>query len=96
MMLDLGEVFERYENEFLKFSRIVEPRHLRPDICAFLMLSDLSISYQDRDIIYGAEHDEIWLSADPTEIAANATEEQIRDLIRCGVFYSDEAFKMFV
>jgi hypothetical protein len=95
-MLNLSEVFEKYDDEFLKFSRIVEPRHLRPDICAFLILSDLSIFYQDRNIVDGAEHDEIWLSADPTEIAVNATEEQIRDLIRCGVFYSDEAFKMFV
>ena len=95
-MLDLGKVFEKYDNEFLKFNRIIEPRHPRPDICAFLILSDLMISYKDRNIVYGAEHDVIWLAADPAEIAANATEEQIRDLIRCGVFYSDEAFKMFV
>ena len=95
-MLDLNAVFEKYDEEFTKFHRIVEPRHSRFDICAFLMLSDLMISYKNRSIVMGAGHDVIWLSADPIEIATNATEEQIRDLIRCGVFYSDECFKMFV
>lgn len=95
-MLNLSKLFDKHDDEFLKFDKIVEPRHSRPDLCAFLMFSDLTISCNNCDIIDGAEHGEIWLSVDPAEIAANATEEQICDLIRCGVFYSDEAFKMFV
>jgi hypothetical protein len=40
-----------------------------------------------RDMISAAEHDEIWLEVSPEELAKVATEEQIIDLIRCGVRY---------
>ncbi len=95
-MLDLNAAFEKYDDEFLKFDRIENPRHSRPDICAFLMLHDLVSSNKDRDMVCAAEHDEIWLEVDPEEVAANATEEQICDLIRCGVRYTDYGFGLFV
>lgn len=101
-MLDLKDVFEKYEDEFLKFNRIENPRHLAPDLCCFLMLDDLApkvyASGKREDVVAAAEHDEIFLATDPAKIAEVATEEQIRDMIRCGLRFSSEydSFCMFV
>jgi hypothetical protein len=98
-MLDLTALFEKHENEYLAFDREQNPKHPRPDVCAFLLLHELAP--RDRpntDMIGGAEHDEIWLNADPRKVAENATEEQIVTLIRCGVRFNHahESFDMFV
>jgi len=52
----------------------------------------------DKDIVRSAEHDEIWLSISPEELLKVATEDQIIELIRCGVRYDadTESFAMFV
>jgi hypothetical protein len=86
--LNLEEVFEKHDGEYSHFERIENPRHPRPDICAFLMLHDLVPG--DRDMVCSAEHDQIWLDTDLEELAERATEAQIIDLIRCGVMYDDE------
>jgi len=109
MTLDeMKELFEDPGDEFLKFSRIENPRHPTPDICCFLMLDDLApkictsthpdYAGKREDMVSAAEHDEIFLSAEPEEIAKTATPEQIRDMIRCGLRYSREydSFCMFV
>jgi hypothetical protein len=100
-MLDLKEVFDKYEEEFLKFERIENPRHPVPDLCCFLMLDELAAPYgsgERCDIVEGAEHDEIFWATDAKKIAEVATEEQVRDMIRCGLRYSTEfdSFAMFV
>ena len=41
-----------------------------------------------RIIIVAAEHDEVFIDIDIENLAAVATEENIRDLHRCGVLYS--------
>lgn len=84
------------ECEFLKFDRIKNPRHPRPDICAFLMLHDAVDEPNPRakggygDMVSGAEHDVIFLRTNAEKLAAVATEELLRDLVRCGVRLSDE------
>jgi hypothetical protein len=107
-MLDLKATFEKYEDEFLKFNRIENPRHPAPDLCCFLMLDDLApkvcssthpdYAGQREDVVAAAEHDEIFLATDPEKIAEVATEEQVRDMIRCGLQFSSEydSFCMFV
>lgn len=86
--MNLQMVFERNGEEFLKFETITNPRHKRPDLCAFLMLDDLLPG--DRDMVSSAEHDEIFLGVDCEKLAEIITEDQIRDLVRCGVRYSEE------
>lgn len=102
-MLDLKEVFDKHEDEFLKFERVESPRHQRADLCAFLMLHDLAPREPTkkgyvRDMIACAEHDEIWIDSDVAVLAANATEDDIVTLIRCGVrFDADvESLAMYV
>lgn len=86
--MDLKEAFERHDDEFLNFVAIENPRHPRPDVCAFLTLHDLVPS--DRDMISAAEHDEFFLSTDCAALAEVATDDVVRDLVRCGVRYSAE------
>jgi len=88
MSLNLEELFAENCDEFLEFERIENPKHRRPDICAFIMLDELLPG--DRDMVSSASHDEIFLDVDCNDLAEIATEEQIRDLIRCGIRYSNE------
>jgi hypothetical protein len=50
-----------------------------------------------RDIVFGAEHDVIYLSIPPEELAAVVTSDQIVELVRCGVLYTvEDRLRMFV
>lgn len=98
--MDLHEIFEKHNDEYLKFERIAEPRHRRRDVAAFLMLDELSPAADGKphDMVAYAAHDEITLAAEPELVVANATEAQVIDLIRCGVRFdaSNDCFCMFV
>jgi hypothetical protein len=91
----MEELFEKFNDDFLKFGQIKNPRHPRPDICAFLMLHDLCPS--NHDMVTSAEHDEIWLDVREDELAKVITRDQIHDLVRCGVRCGDNSYlAMFV
>ncbi len=92
----LANLFEDRHDEFLKFERITNPRHARPDLCAFLLLHDLVP--ESCDMVASAAHDEIWLDTDVEKLAAAATEDDVTTLLRCGVRYDSEAdsLAMFV
>lgn len=96
-MLDIPKLFyEHGETEYLKFTRIKKPRHHRPDMHVFLLLD--SLAPQARDIVSAAEHDEIWLTVEPADIADIVTKEEVLELIRCGVRLDEDGdyFCMFV
>lgn len=44
---------------------------------------------RERDIISGAEHDEFFLDVNLEELAKIATEEDVKNLLRCGVIVSE-------
>jgi hypothetical protein len=111
MTLDeMIDLFNRDEDhdEFLEFGRITNPRHPRPDLCAFLMLHDLAPCASDEnsakngyglmDMVAASEHDEIWLGVDVEALAAAVTPDIVRDLKRCGVRYDceNDSLAMFV
>lgn len=93
-MIDLSAAFERADGEFLKFDRIENKRSTRPDLHAFLLLDELVPG--TTDIVGSAEHDEIFLSVQPDDLAAAATEDHIRDLHRCGVMYHEEYESLYM
>jgi hypothetical protein len=97
-MLNLKELFEKHGDEFLRHKNIENPMHRQADLCAFLMLDKIAPLNNDRDIIISSQYDEITLAFDPKKVALYATEQEIIDLIRCGLRYdSDEdCFVMFV
>lgn len=93
----LIKIFEDNDNEFLKFENMPLERRLsnRLDLHAFLLLDKIVAG--TTDIIFAAEHDEIFLEVDLKEVANNIEKEQVIDLIRCGVRLSEfDCFAMFV
>lgn len=95
MTLDeMKELFDADDGEYLEFQHIINPRHKRPDLCAFLMLDELVPG--TANMVAGAAHDEIYLEVDLEALAAAVTPEIIIDLRRCGVRYSGEGMVMFV
>lgn len=82
------EQYEKHEAEFLKFERVQNKTSGRADLHAFNLLDKLVPGKSD--MVSAAEHDEIWLAVSPDDLAKVATEEQIIDLIRCGVRYDNQ------
>lgn len=89
---EIRELFEQYRDEYLKFDRVQNPRSKRPDLHAFLVLDELVP--RDRDMIAGAEQDEIYLEPDLADLASVVSPEQVIDLIRCGVRISDDGYHL--
>ena len=77
------DLFAPFEGDFLEFHKIKTKRANRPDLHAFLLLDELCPGTSD--IISAAAHDEIFLDVDVDELRKKATEEQLRELHRCGV-----------
>ena len=90
------EQYEKYNDEFLKFDRVQNKTSNRADLHAFNLLDKLVPG--DCDIVSSAEHDEIWLDVTPEQLSKVATDEQIIELIRCGVRYDigTGSFALFV
>jgi hypothetical protein len=95
-MLNITKIFKDNEDEFLKFENCTEKVCERADLCAWAILDRLVPG--DDDMVSSAEHDEIFLVVEPNEIADIATEEDIINLIRCGVRLDTQfdCFAMFV
>ena len=86
------ELFEKYNDEYLKFELVSNKESKRPDLCAFIILDNLFQS--DSDMVSGSSHDEIYL--DITDEQANTIPENIiADLVRCGVSHNNEGLWMF-
>jgi hypothetical protein len=86
--MSLKERFEVYEEEYIEFDRVENKRNGRPDIHAFLLLDSLLPG--NRDMVCGATHDEIFLDVDPEELDKVVSDEQIIELVRCGVRVDSE------
>jgi hypothetical protein len=81
------EQYNKHEDEFLQFDRVENKTSHRADMHAFNLLDRLVPG--NSSIIAGAEHEQIYLCVSPDALSEIATEEQIIELIRCGVFLSD-------
>ena len=86
-MNKLKKLYEKYEDEYLKFNKVENKLSNRPDLHAFILLDKLFPSKMD--MIVAAEHDEFCLEVEPDKLSRKATEEQILELIRCGVMYDE-------
>lgn len=94
-MIDIHDLFERHNDEYLKFDRVDERMSDRPDLCAFLLLDSI-LPGSSRDIVCAAEHDVIYLDTDCEELAKVATEDKIITLARCGVLHDRETDSLFM
>ena len=94
--MNLAKIFADNAEEHRQFDRVTNKRSNRPDLHAFMLLDGLCPG--KKDIIASASHDEIYLSIEPEELAKVASEEQVVELIRCGIRYDAvcECLQMFV
>src|ERR1700743_1344251 len=82
--MNLHDRFEAVNSEFLKFERVEKPLHRRPDLCAFLLIDQIT-NGKPRDMVCAAEHDQIYLDADMEEMQSVITDEDILTPVRCAV-----------
>lgn len=82
----LEKLTEQIGGDYLKFERVENKFSERPDIHALILLDKLQ-PRPGRDIISGAEHDIFYLGIDAEKLNEIVTDDQLRDLIRCGVHY---------
>lgn len=92
---EMHDLFAAHEDEARHYDRIAVKLSDRPDIHGMLMLNWLDP--QTGDIISAADHDQVWFAAKPEVVARNITEDQVKDLLRCGIYFEDgEGFWAFV
>ena len=91
----IASLFEQHNNEGHKFNLVANKLATRPDLHAFMLLDKLFPDSTGCDMIGSAEHDQIWLAVHDLE---QLTEENIVELVRCGVFFDSEikTLSMFV
>lgn len=91
----MEELFDSHSDDFLDFNSIENKLSNRQDLHAFLLLDRLVPG--TGDMVSAAEHDEIWLITDEDALSEVVTQEQILELVRCGVMYAKyQGLHMFV
>lgn len=93
MERDIYEIFESYFDDYLEFEEIENKRSNRPDLHAFLLLEELFPTDKKCDMISCASHDEFWLDISFEQIE-KLTDDQILELVRCGVRFDDDSLCM--
>ena len=95
MTPELKAMFDKHEDECLRFDRVPNKLHSRPDLCAFLLLDKL-VPSPGMDMIGSSAHDQFYLSVTPEDLAAVATENDLLTLIRCGVMYDSGTDSLYM
>ncbi len=86
---EIEKLFEKHDDsEYLNFKRVENKLSLRRDLHAFIMLDRLFPGIVD--IVSSSEHDIIWLDVSSEDIVT-LSEDQIIELIRCGVRFDEES-----
>lgn len=86
--MTLQEMFDECDEDYLEFDKWTDAPSKRADLSAFILLDQLQP--HGGDIINASEHDEFFLSIDCEELGKVITLEQVRNLRRCGVMYSED------
>lgn len=88
---EMADLFEKQNKEYLQFANVIVRFCNRPDLHAMILLNEIADD-DCSDIVCRAPdtYNEFAFRLDVDNIAANITEEQIIDLIRCGVMYDKQ------
>jgi hypothetical protein len=84
----------KHETNEEKLSRITNRSTNRSDLHAFMLIDRLVPG--EKNIISAAEHDEFTLSIDLNELAKAANEQQIFELLECGLIFDFEDERAFM
>jgi hypothetical protein len=87
--MEINDKFEAVNDEYLKFEKIENKLSNRPDVHAFILLDKLFPSERKTDLIQAAEHDEYFIEIEGEQLL-QLTDNQILELVRCGISYSAE------
>mgnify|MGYP003492596196 CR=1 FL=1 len=92
----MNALFKKYEDTKFEDLDAKDCPSNRPDLVGFLTLD--RVCPGTCDMVAAAEHDQIFLEIDPEVFLANATEDTIRILSACGIWYDADydSFTMFV
>jgi len=88
-MITEKEMIAAFNDNKMKFDDIPVKFSERQDLHAFRLL-DMMMFGENKDIISGAEHDEIWLDVNGEELAEVASISRIHELAACGVMYDED------
>ena len=82
--MTLEERFEQFSDDYREFDRIEAPLSRRPDLHALLLLDEI-VPEVDKGILGDSTHEAIFLNIDMPAFAYDVTDDQIQELVRCGV-----------
>ena len=90
------EIWEKNDDSYLQFKQVNNKTSNRSDVHAFNLLDKLVPGITD--MVAAAEHDEIFLGVEIEDLAKVITEDQIIELIQCGVRFDEnyDGLAMFV
>jgi hypothetical protein len=80
----LEERFQQFSDHYREFDRIEAPLSRRPDLHALLLLDEI-VPEVDKGILGESTHEFIFLNIDMSAFAYDVTDDQILELVRCGV-----------
>lgn len=83
--MDTHAQWEQFSDDYLKFEDVKAKMSQRADLHAFMWL-DRRFPGGENDIVSCSEHDEIYLDVSSEQIE-QLTDDEVRDLVRCGVRY---------
>lgn len=92
--MDVKELFDKYEDEYLNYR--VDPA-LEGKVHDFIVFEALVPFVERGDLVGNYGYEEIYLNVDVEKVLSKLTEDEIVRLIRCGLRYSEdrECFVMF-
>ena len=86
-------IYGTSKDQFNKFY-CINKKSKRKDLHAFNLIDEIVPG--EIDIVSCAEHDQIWLEVELSDLAEVITKEQIVELVHCGIRYEDNALVMHV
>lgn len=99
---EMGGLFAKYTDEHGEFMKVNPKRTERKDLHAFLLIDELvplnprtPHGFQ-RKLLTSSSGEEVYLGVDASKVAARITEEQVLELVRCGVSFDGDSLSIFV
>lgn len=88
--MGLSEMFGKHKDDHGGFNLVENKLSNRQDLHAFLLLEKLCPFSHSKRIIGSPSDDEIYLSIDCDELEEAITDEQVLELVRCGIMYDEQ------
>lgn len=97
-MIDSKAIFLSNYDRPHSFKDCTDRRHQDRHLCGLLILADLLQRSNNgySDVIGAASYDTIYLYGDIKDLNEVATEEDILNLMRCGIYYSEDEDSLYM